>query len=466
LQAEITPELERVLEASLARRRGQLVSREAFVEAVFAIAFAVAALVLALTGAHAGASGDPLWLIAAFVIAYALVASAQFDTGAGYVTAVSVLLIPMLLLLEAAYVPLLVALALVLKATLRLSRGQVSAQRVLNAFGDSWYAFFGALVIVVADPGPPAWEDWPVYVAAVAAQIAGDAVISSGRAWGGLGIHPRNISGELFEAYKMDVLLAPVGVLAAIAAADEPAGALLVLPLVALFAFFAGEREARIEQTLELSRAYRGTALLLGDVIEDDDEYTGQHTKGVVLLSTMVADELGVSETVRREVEFGALLHDVGKIAIPKAIINKPGPLDDQEWAIMKTHTVEGEKLLSRVGGILTRVGVVVRASHERFDGRGYPDGLSGEDIPLSARIVSACDAYNAMTTDRAYRAALGVEVALAELRSNAGTQFDPQVVEALCGLVERWDPEMARGVDPTEDVDTALRKLLAEPEE
>ena len=150
-----------------------------------------------------------------------------------------------------------------------------------------------------------------------------------------------------------------------------------------------------------------------------------------------VADRLGVDEETRRAAEFGALLHDVGKVAIPNEIINKPGPLDDEEWAIMKTHTVEGQRMLERVGGLLARVGLVVRASHERYDGGGYPDGLAGEDIPLAARIVSACDAYNAMTTDRSYRKALTAGVAVAELRANSGTQFDPKVVEALVAVVD-----------------------------
>ena len=150
-----------------------------------------------------------------------------------------------------------------------------------------------------------------------------------------------------------------------------------------------------------------------------------------------VADRLGVDEETRLKAEFGALLHDVGKVAIPNEIINKPGPLDDDEWAIMKTHTIEGQRMLERIGGLLSRVGVVVRASHERFDGGGYPDGLAGKDIPLASRIVSACDAYNAMTTDRSYRKALTTGVAVAELRANSGTQFDPTVVEALVRVVD-----------------------------
>ena len=111
---------------------------------------------------------------------------------------------------------------------------------------------------------------------------------------------------------------------------------------------------------------------------------------------------------------------------MPNEIINKRGPLDDAEWAIMRRHTIEGETMLARVGGLLGRVGSIVRASHEHFDGSGYPDGLAGEEIPLAARIVACCDAFSAMTTDRSYRKALTLEAAAVELRRVAGTQFDP----------------------------------------
>ena len=123
---------------------------------------------------------------------------------------------------------------------------------------------------------------------------------------------------------------------------------------------------------------------------------------------------------------------------MPDEIINKPGPLNDEEWAIMKTHTVEGERMLAQVGGLLADVGLVVRASHERWDGGGYPDGLAGDAIPLAACIVSACDAFNAMTTDRSYRKALPLSVAVGELRKNSGTQFCPAVVDALVGARAR----------------------------
>jgi HD-GYP domain-containing protein (c-di-GMP phosphodiesterase class II) len=131
-------------------------------------------------------------------------------------------------------------------------------------------------------------------------------------------------------------------------------------------------------------------------------------------------------------VEFGALLHDIGKIAVPAEILNKAGPLDEDEWAVMKLHTVEGQTMLDRVGGVLAEVGRVVRSSHEHYDGTGYPDGLAGEAIPIESRIVSCCDAFSAMTTNRTYRRAMSLEAAREELVRNSGTQFDPNVVTAL----------------------------------
>ena len=119
---------------------------------------------------------------------------------------------------------------------------------------------------------------------------------------------------------------------------------LLGMPLVGRLAVFARERHARIDQALELSHAYRGTAFLLGDVVEADDAYTGSHSRHVVDLVLDVAERLGLDARERRHAEFTALLHDVGKIRIPAEILGKPGPLDDAEWAVMKTHTVEGER--------------------------------------------------------------------------------------------------------------------------
>jgi HD-GYP domain-containing protein (c-di-GMP phosphodiesterase class II) len=212
---------------------------------------------------------------------------------------------------------------------------------------------------------------------------------------------------------------------------------LLTLPIVGIFALFARERQHRLDAILELNTAYRGTTLLLGDIVEADDQYTGIHSREVVDLAVGVADALGLDAAVRQNVEFSALLHDVGKIRVPKEILNKPGKLDPLEWEFVRRHTIEGEAMLRQVGGKLAGLAPIVRASHERWDGGGYPDGLADQKIPIEARIISACDAYNAMTTDRPYRPALNRSAALAELRRGAGSQFDPRVVVALIKRVE-----------------------------
>jgi putative nucleotidyltransferase with HDIG domain len=164
-----------------------------------------------------------------------------------------------------------------------------------------------------------------------------------------------------------------------------------------------------------------------------------QSCHDIVALALDVAEELGLDWRDRRSVELGALLHDVGKIAVPNEIIDKPGPLTAEEWVVIKMHTVEGQRMLDRVGGAMGEVGGIVRSTHERWDGDGYPDGLAGTDIPRASRIVSCCDAFSAMTADRSYRTAMSLEAAVEELRRNSGTQFDPEVVDALVRVVARY---------------------------
>ena len=158
----------------------------------------------------------------------------------------------------------------------------------------------------------------------------------------------------------------------------------------------------------------------------------------MVELCRQVAEKMGLNERERRRVELAGVVHDVGNNAVPTAIVNKPGPLTDQEWRVMQTHTIRGQELLEQVGGAFREVGDVVRASHERWDGGGYPDGLSGPSIPLAARIVACCSAYKAMTTERAYRQPVPREAALRELVNHAGTQFDPHVVQTLIAVIRR----------------------------
>src|SRR6185312_6897442 len=213
---------------------------------------------------------------------------------------------------------------------------------------------------------------------------------------------------------------------------------LMLMPLIGLLAVLGREREQRIQHTIELSDAYRGTALLMGELLVADDAYTGgEHTSGVVALALDVGTALGLGPRDQRKLEFGALLHDVGKIRVPDSIINKPGKLTAEEWEIVKRHPADGQEMLDRIGGVLGEVGLIVRGHHERWDGGGYPDGLVAEDIPLASRIICAADAFSAMTTNRSYRAAMPLSAAVAELRSCSGTQFDPDVVDAIIAIVE-----------------------------
>jgi two-component system cell cycle response regulator len=136
-----------------------------------------------------------------------------------------------------------------------------------------------------------------------------------------------------------------------------------------------------------------------------------------------------------RQVRMGALLHDIGKVGIPDDVLHKQGPLDEREWELMRQHPVIGERILRMIPG-LGQIARIVRHEHERWDGGGYPDGLAGTAVPVGSRIILACDAYHAMTSDRPYRQAMSHADAIGELTGNAGTQFDPEVVQALVGYL------------------------------
>jgi diguanylate cyclase (GGDEF)-like protein len=173
----------------------------------------------------------------------------------------------------------------------------------------------------------------------------------------------------------------------------------------------------------------------LATALLERDRYTGDHSEAVVELTVRVARALALSPDELDRVETAALLHDIGKVGIPDSILHKDGPLSDEERVLMNDHPVIGERILRAIPG-LGGVARIVRHEHERWDGSGYPDGLAGQAIPIGSRIILACDAYHAMTSDRPYRAAMSHGDALRELRKGAGTQFDPHVVEALLGCL------------------------------
>ena len=171
--------------------------------------------------------------------------------------------------------------------------------------------------------------------------------------------------------------------------------------------------------------------VLLRALAEDEPAHL-DHAREVAGLAAGVVAALGLDRPGREEIARAAELHDIGKLAIPPEILAKPGPLAGPERELLRRHTVVGEAMI-RAAPTLRRVALLVRASHERWDGHGYPDGLSGEAIPLGARIVAVCDAFSAMCEDRPYGNVLCEAEALAELRRCAGTQFDPRVVRAFC---------------------------------
>src|SRR4051794_36768829 len=280
---EISPAAERLLEGAFTRRPERLPAREQLADGCIAAAFLVAAVLLAWL-APSDRDLAP-GLAAALVAAYVVVGRAEFPTGASYAVPTQIVLVPMLLLLPTPTVPLLVALALVLSTCVDSVRGRVSRDRVLLSVADAWYVLPPALVLIAGGAQTPDWADWPVYVAALGAQVCLESVLFAGRVWACLGEDPRLTIAELRMTRRVDLLLTPVGLVAAFAAADQPYAALLVTPLAGLFTIFAGERTARALETRQVSGAHRSTALLLGDDSEGADVPNGQHTPADAELS-------------------------------------------------------------------------------------------------------------------------------------------------------------------------------------
>lgn len=393
-------------------------------------AFLLAAVGLAMLVPTARELDWEVALLATLVLA--LGSGVIFEVGTCYSVPMQIAFVPMLFVLPPELVPLFVAAAFVAERLVRAVRGELALSRAAQGLGDAWFALGPALILALMDAPDPDQVLWLVYPGLLLAQFLVETLASRAREILHGGASLREQLMESRWIYLIDALLAPVGLAVAFAAVGRPWAVLLIAPLFILLHVFARERSARLESLIELSGAYRGTAYVLGDMVEHDDAYTGLHSQGVVELALGVADSVGLDDRARRHVEFGALLHDVGKVAIPNELINKPGPLSDREWVLVRTHTIEGQRILEKIGGLMSSIGRVVRSSHERYDGGGYPDGLAGEEIPIESRIIGACDAFSAMTTDRAYRRAMSLTDAIEELEANSATQFDPRIVEVL----------------------------------
>lgn len=377
-------------------------------------------------------------LLLALVLLYAIASRVEFEIGRVHAVPTQLVFVPMLFLAPLSMVPLLVAAGYVVGELPEFVRRRTHVDRWLWCISDAWFTVGPVLVLGLFAAERPNTGDVPVYVAAVIAQLALSLAIQVMLSWLIRRDAPRESAMPVFWGERIDAMLAPLAYLVAAAAYDTPVLVFAVAPLLWLLHIFSRERAERYAAAIELHQTYRGTVMVLSDVVEADDNYTASHCRSVVELAVATAEELGLDPKEQQQLETAALLHDVGKITIPKEILNKPAKLSTDEFELMKSHTVEGQALLDRVGGRLASVGEIVRSCHERWDGNGYPDGLRGEEIPFAARIVFCCDAYSAMTTDRPYRAAIAPEVALAELRANTGTQFEPRVVEAVCHVVSR----------------------------
>jgi diguanylate cyclase (GGDEF)-like protein len=190
------------------------------------------------------------------------------------------------------------------------------------------------------------------------------------------------------------------------------------------------------EHYLSLERTFVSTVAALANALEAKDDYTASHARWITDMAMLVGQELGFDRDAMKRLELGALFHDIGKIGIPSEILQKPGPLTDEEFEIVKEHPELGERILAPIER-LEDVRPIVRSCHERWDGLGYPDGKSGTDIPVEARVVLVCDAFHAMVTDRPYRGALPHEEAVRRLKEASGTQFDPTAVDAFVRLYE-----------------------------
>ncbi len=211
--------------------------------------------------------------------------------------------------------------------------------------------------------------------------------------------------------------------------------------LVETIAASLGAAVHRAELLAEMERTFTTTLAVLTSTVEAKDDYTATHGEDVADLAERVALRMGLPSTRARDVRYAAMLHDIGKIAVPSEILLKPGPLTQDEWVVMRRHAAVGGDLVARIDAF-AHLAPAVRASHERWDGGGYPDGLAGEQIPLAARIIAACDTYDAIVTDRPYRPARTHSEAAQELRRVAGAQLDGAAVEALLAELACADVE------------------------
>jgi putative nucleotidyltransferase with HDIG domain len=410
---------------------------------------ALVVLAIALPVLDAPITRPPADVAILLVAAFAVVWRTEFETATGVTVPNILVLCPMLVLLPPSLVP-----AAAAAGALVGDIGRDNPQRrLLGALACTLPVVAPSLVLMWLDPGP-SFDDAAAYLAALAAWVAADAGLMLLHQRYALHNPGATVAG-VARMYRLELPLALIAFPAAVESDRFRYAFLLPLAVLILARDIAAERRLRVEHAAHLAQAYRGTALLLDEALESTDVLTAVHSRGVLEIVVAVVDELGLTAADRQRAEFAALLHDIGKMRVAPTILNKPDRLTDEEMAAIRRHPEDGAAMLEAIGGTLADVADIVRHHHERIDGAGYPDGLTGEEIPFLARVIGVCDAYAAMVTDRPYRAALSTEVAITELRRCAGTQFDEVVVAALVVVVGR-DPALGRQPASTTTVITA----------
>jgi ribonuclease P protein subunit RPR2 len=201
-------------------------------------------------------------------------------------------------------------------------------------------------------------------------------------------------------------------------------------------------RSAELERVLaSLQETYLATMKSLATVIEAKDQTTRGHLDRTQAYGLALARRIDPELAAQESLGYGFFLHDIGKVGIPEHILCKEGPLSVDEWTVMRNHPIIGAQIVAPIAFLRDAVDLI-RHHHERFDGTGYPDGLAREEIPLPARVFAVVDSFDAMTSDRPYRGAIGVDRALSEIRAGSGTQFDPEIVSVFVDMIERDPPE------------------------
>jgi hypothetical protein len=341
------------------RRKRSMEARERGMDSVSAALFLIVAIALA-NFLPSEREADP-FLVATLVLAYALVGQVRFEFGEAFNSPVQLVFVAALVLLPLNLIPLLTVAAMVLALGPEINKGRWHHERTITTIADAWFSVGPVLVLAALAPQQPDLGDAPIYALAFGAQLAFDLMWGLIRDVPVLGLSPKQILRTTAGVVQVDAILGPIAFVISVEAINEPAVLIAMAPLVWLLQFFSRDRTERYTASLELNRAYRGTVMLLADVVEFDDTYTGDHSRSVVELVRAVSEEMGIDSAGRQELEFAALLHDVGKIGIPKEILNKPSKLSPEEFEVMKTHTIECQFMLDRIGGLLGRVGEIVR---------------------------------------------------------------------------------------------------------